>query len=135
MQMYNLPKYSEICSFTSGSLWNYYRDEVNHDAHENNDDDQRTNNNETTKSKSFEYNTKIIGIESNNTSRLDAGAVIPLKYLGNFWRTLDLLLINYKIELDLSWSRNCIIFEISRTPEVDADPDASNYKQIHISNN
>ena len=79
MQMYNLPEYSEICSFTSGSLWKYYRDEVNDDAHENNDDDQRTNNNETTKSKSFEYNTKIIGIESNNTSRLDAEAVIPLK--------------------------------------------------------
>ena len=131
--MYNLLEYSQICSFTSGSLWNYYRDEVNDDAHENNDDDdQRTNNIETIKSKSFEHNTKI---ESNNTSRLDGEAVIPLKYLGNFWRTLDLLLINYKIELDLSWSRNCMISEISRTPEEDADPDASNYKQIHISNN
>ena len=42
---------------------------------------------------------------------MDMEVFVPLKYLSNFWRCLDLLLINCEIELDLSWSRNCIISE------------------------
>ena len=41
--------------------------------------------------------------------------VVPLKYLSNFWKSLDLPLINCEIELDFSWSRYCVIIEISRT--------------------
>ena len=33
----------------------------------------------------------------------------------DFWRSLDLPLINCEIELDLSWSKNCVLFEILRT--------------------
>ena len=72
------------------------------------------NNNKTATSKSFKYKTKIVGSTLENASRLN-GVVVPLKCLSNFWRSLDLLLINYKIELDLSWSRNCVISEILRT--------------------
>ena len=50
----------------------------------------------------FEYKTKLIGSTSNDDSRLDAEIVVPLKYLGNFCRSLDLLLINCQTELDLS---------------------------------
>ena len=45
---------------TSGSLWNYYRDEVNDSANEIDDNDNNDNNGKTTTSKSFEYKTKII---------------------------------------------------------------------------
>ena len=46
------------------------------------------------------------------------GSASADKYLSNFWRSLDLPLSNCEIELDLSWSRNCILSEISRTPGV-----------------
>ena len=35
--------------------------------------------------------------------------LIPLKYLSNFWRILQMLLINCEITLDLNWSENCVI--------------------------
>ena len=118
MPIYNLLEYSNNHSVTSGSLWNHYRDEVNESANENNDANSfRINNNKTTTttSKSFEYRTKLIGSTPNNNSRLDAEVVVPLKYLSNFCRSLDLSLINCEIELGLPWSRYCVINEISRT--------------------
>ena len=51
--------------------------------------------------------------------------VVPLKYLSSFWRSLDLPLISFQIELDLSCSRNCVISEISRIPAVPANPNAN----------
>ena len=57
MPMYNLLEYRDNYSMTSGSLWNYYRDEINDDAGEN--VNNRINNNKTITSKSFEYKTKI----------------------------------------------------------------------------
>ena len=59
MPMYNLLEYSDNYSMTSVSLWNYYRDEVNDDANENNAAGNYRINNKTTTSKSFEYKTKI----------------------------------------------------------------------------
>ena len=59
----------------------------------------------------------------NNIS--DAVVVVPLKYLSNFWRSLNLLLINCETELDLKWTKNCIISEISRTPAVLSNPAVS----------
>ena len=35
--------------------------------------------------------------------------VVPLKYLSNFWRTLEMPLINCEISLTLTWSENCVI--------------------------
>ena len=109
MPMYNLLEYSDNYSITSGSLWNFYRDEINYSANENNDaNNYRINNNKSTTSKSFEYKTKIIRRTPNDNNVLDAEVVVPLKYLSNFWRSLDLPLINCQIELDLSLSRYCI---------------------------
>ena len=35
--------------------------------------------------------------------------MVPLKYLSNFWRTLEMPLINCEVELILTWSKNCVI--------------------------
>ena len=104
--MYNLLEYSDNYSVTSGSLWNYYRDQANDSVIEN-DDDNKISNSKRITSKSFEYKTKIIGSTSNNNI-LDAKVVVPLKYLSNFGRFLDLPLINCEIELDLKWTKNCV---------------------------
>ena len=91
--MYNV-EYSENYTMTLGSLWNYYRDEINDDENENNDDDNKINHNKTITCKSFKYKTKLIGSTTNNNNILDVEVVVPLKYLINFWRSLDLPLIN-----------------------------------------
>ena len=122
MSMYNLIEYSDIYSMTSGSLWNYYRDEVNYNANENNADNYRINNSKTITSRSFEYKAKLIGSTPNT---LNAEVVVQLKYLRNFWRFLDLPLFNCEIELDLSWSKECIISETYKTPKVPANPMAN----------
>ena len=85
------------------------------DANENNGDGYRMNNEKIAISKSFEYKTKIAGNTSADNSRLDTKVIFPIKYLSNFWRSLDLFLINCKAELDLSESKNSTISEISRT--------------------
>ena len=83
-------------------MWNYSRDEVNDAVNENDDaDNYRINSKKTQTSKSFEYKTKIIEKTPDNNSKLDTVFVL-LKYLRNFWRSIDLSLINYKTELDLS---------------------------------
>ena len=95
MLMYCLLEYSENHSVTSGSLWNFYRNEMNDDANENNADcNYRTNENKTKTSKSFKCNTKRIRSISADNNRLDTEVVVLLKFLSNFWRSFELLLIN-----------------------------------------
>ena len=47
--------------------------------------------------KSFDYKTKIVGTLADNVLEKEVTIAIPLKYLGNFWRSLDIPLINYEI--------------------------------------
>ena len=99
LPIYSLLKYSDNYSMTSENLWNYYRDDLNDDVNENNSaGNDRINNNKTTTSKSFEYKTEITR-KTAILDRLNTGVVVPLKYLSNFWRSLDLSLINCEIEL------------------------------------
>ena len=79
MPVHNLIEYSDNYSIKSGSLSNYYGDEVNDDANENNPARIKTNNNKTIKGKSFEYKTKLIGSSPNNNSILDAEVVVALE--------------------------------------------------------
>ena len=103
--MYNLLEYSKNYRKTIGSLYNYYRDELSDDADDNNFDNIKVVNSNT-----FKYKNKIIG----NTHDVDAGAqgydvnkngtqevelAIPLKYLGNFWRALNIPLISCEVFL------------------------------------
>ena len=71
------------------------------------------------------YETKIIGSTPDNSSWLETEVFVSLKHLSIFWRSLDFPLIICEIELDLSWSKDCIISEISRAPERDANLDAT----------
>ena len=73
----------------------------------------------------FEWKIKIIGSTLDDISRLDAEILILLKYLSNVWRSLDLPLNKYEVELDFKWWINCIISDIARTPEIDVDPAAN----------
>ena len=124
--IHNLLEYSDNYSITSDSLWNQYWHEINNSANENNDaNNYRTNNNKTATSKFFQYKTKVIGRTPNDNNILDAKVVVPLKYLSNFWRSLDLPLVNCEMELDLSWWKYCIIPEISRTAAVAENPNAN----------
>ena len=56
MPMYSLLEYTDSYSMTSGSLWNYYRVEVNDAAKENDAANNKINIDKTTTSKSFEIN-------------------------------------------------------------------------------
>ena len=60
-----------------------------------------------------------------NNNRLNTEVVNPLRNFSTFWRCFGLSLINYEIELDLTWSKNCIISEILRAATVAEDPNAN----------
>ena len=77
--MYNFLEYSENYSMTSGSFWNYYRDEINNDENKANRFKNRLNNKKTIRSKSFEYKTKLIESTQKDNNIIIAEVVIPLK--------------------------------------------------------
>ena len=62
-----------------------------------------------TQSKSFKSKIKITRKTPNDGNTKDVEILVPLKYLSNSWRTLEMPLINYEVELILTWSKNCVI--------------------------
>ena len=86
MPMYNLIEYSDNYLKTSGSLWQYYRDEPN---------------NNLADSELFKFKVRITGKTPNNGNEKDVEIMVPLKYLSNFWRTLEMSLINCEVNLIL----------------------------------
>ena len=124
MPMYNLLGYSKN-SKTTGGLRNYYRDELTDDTSDNNNLNKNVINSE-----SFKYKTSITGstynvdaiitndagnqvhnpnYDANKSGKKEVEIAVPLKYLSNFWRTLNMPLINCEISLTLNWSKNCVI--------------------------
>ena len=110
--MYNLLEYNKNYRKTIGSLYNYYRDELSDDAYDNNFDNIKVVNSNT-----FKYKNKIIGntydvdavaqgydVNKNDTQEVELA--IPLKYLGNFWRALNIPLISCEVFLELKWDKN-----------------------------
>ena len=105
--MYNL--YSNNYSKTSGSLWQYCKEipAVNNNGAIVNFDG-------TNATDSINFKNKITGKTTDNNNngniagRVDVEIMVPLKYLSNFWRTLEMPLINCKVELILDWSANCV---------------------------
>ena len=74
-------------------------------------------------SKSFDYKASITGkLESNNVEKDDVKIVVPLKYLSNFCRTLDMTLINCEVSLTLTLSENCVLTSKAIR---EADPDTN----------
>ena len=98
MPMYNLIEYSDNYSDTSGSLWQFKRDEIEGDVDLTVDAQHIPNN-----SSSFKYKSSFI------TDRNGVKIAVPLKYLSNFWRSLEMPLINCKVELSLKWIENCVL--------------------------
>ena len=96
--MYNLIEYSDNYSDTSSSLWQSKRDEIG------GDDDLTVNAQHVPNNlSSFKYKSSFI------TDRNGVKIAVPLKYLSNFWRSLEMPLINCKVELSLKWYKNCIL--------------------------
>ena len=108
--MYNLLEYSKNYEKTSGSLFNYYRDEPKQHTIGAGDD---AINISIRNSKSFDYKSEIIGsLDAGEDEKEDVTIAIPLKYFGNFWRSLDIPLINCKITLILSSYEECVLVEL-----------------------
>ena len=105
MPMYNLLEYSKSYKKTTGRLWNYYRDEANSST----DDDTITHS--ILNSESFDYKTNFMenGVTNKNLTKNDVKVVVPLKHLSNFWRHLNIPLINCEVELILTWFKNCVV--------------------------
>ena len=94
MPMYNFIEYSDNCWKTSGSLWQYYK---------NNPNDNMT------QSESFISKIKITEKTPADGNTKDVEIIVPLKYLSNFWRTLEMVLINCEVNLTLTWSKDYVI--------------------------
>ena len=151
MSMYNLLEYSKNYRKTTGSLYNYYRDELSDDRNNDNFGDIKVVN-----SKAFKYKNKIIGntynVDStianpaggsripnpnyvaNNSGKKFIELAIPLKYLGNFWRALNMPLISCEVCLELKWNKNCVITSIQREVNLDGgNTEASTDASLAIS--
>ena len=103
MSMYSLIEYSDNYSKTSGSLQQYCKETP---AINNNGDIVDFNGANATDL--YNFKTKITG-QTNNNGIINVEIMVPLKYLSNFWRTLEMPLINCEIEFILDWSKNCVI--------------------------
>ena len=100
MPIYNLLEYSKNYRKAARSLWNYCRDQPSSDTL-------------TTDSESFKSKTSITGkTPENNDTLTNAEVVIPLKHLSNFWRNLNIPLINCEVEIILTWTKNCILADM-----------------------
>ena len=97
MPMYNLLEYSDNYQDSTGSLYQFKRDKPP-------DDNSNVANNTT----SLVYKSKLIkGTDDNNVNNVKL--VVPLKYVSNFFRSLELPLVNCKIDLELTWHKDCMI--------------------------
>ena len=112
MPLYNLSEYSKNYRKTIGSLYNDYRDELT------NDNNNNFANRNVVNSDAFKYKNKIIGNTYNvNATAADYNANkngTQLKYLGNFWRALNIPLIGCEVSLELKWNKNCIITSLKQ---------------------
>ena len=120
MPIYKLLEYSKNYRKTIGSLYNYYRDELSNDA-----DDNNFANINVVNSEAFKYKNKITGntynvnadddgydVNKNGTQEVELD--IPLKYLGNLWRALNIPLISCEVSLELKWNKNCVITSLEQ---------------------
>ena len=94
MPMYRIIEYRDNYSKTSINLYQYYKDDLNDN---------------TVQSELFKSKIKITGKTHAAGNAKDIEIIVPLKYLSNFWRTLEMPLINCEVELMLTWSTDCVI--------------------------
>ena len=103
MPLYNLIEYSDNCAYTSGSLWQFRINEVPAD----------NANLSVSKSELCKYKAALVGKSADaaggNSFVKNTRIVVSLKYVGSFWRSSELPLINCKIHLELNWIEVCIL--------------------------
>ena len=125
MFMYNLLEYSKNYRENTGSLYNYCRDKLDDDTDLNN-----YPNNIVVISSALQYKNELgstynvtstispaagsarvanPNYDANRTGTKNVTLVVPLKYLGNFWRALNIPLISCEVSLELKWDKNCVI--------------------------
>ena len=100
MPMYNLIEYSDNYQDSSGTLYQYEQPEDNAIA------DLTVSN-----SSSFKYKVSLLGdpVHAGGAAKRNVKVVVPLKYLSNFFRSLEMPLINCKIKLNLTWKKECVL--------------------------
>ena len=106
MPMYNIIEYSNNYLKKSGSLWQHCRDDPNDNI---------------TQFESFKYKIRVtekIPVVGNTK---DVEIVVPLGYLSNFWRTLEMPLINCEINLILTWSEDYVISSVTGATKFKSD--------------
>ena len=81
-------------------MWQYYRDEPNDNLAD---------------FESFKSKIKTTGKTSAADNEKDVEIMVPLKYLSNFWRTLEMPLINCEVNLISTWSSACVIINSTGT--------------------
>ena len=107
MPMYNLIEYSDNYAKTTGSLWQYCKDIPARNANDGEIIAFDANN----LTDSFKFKTKITG-QTGNDGTKDVKIIVPLKYLSNFWRTLEMPLINCEVNFILTFSSTCVIASV-----------------------
>ena len=100
MRMYNLIEYSDNYQDSSATLYQYKRDEP--------PEANAINDLTTDTSSSFKYKVDLLGnpVLDCNIAKISVKVVVPLKYLSNFFRSLEMPLINCKIKLNLTWQQS-----------------------------
>ena len=101
MPMYNLIEYSDKYAKTTGSLWQYC-------VQARNNNNQIANFATNNLTDSFNFKVKFTGKTDDNRTK-DVEIIVPLKYLSNFWRTLEMPLINCEVNLIFTWSSTCVL--------------------------
>ena len=120
MSMHNLLEYSKNYRKSIGPLYNYYRDELSDDADDNNLDNINVVNSNTFKYKNkitgniYNVNASVQGYDVNKNGTQEVELAIPLKYIGNFWRALNIPLISCEVSLELKCDKNCIITSLEQ---------------------
>ena len=99
MSMYNLIECSDSYSHSSGSLWGFKKDDVVNNINVANDDN----------APSFKHKASVIGDTQTSGTKMGVKIAVPLKYLNNFWRSLEMPLINCKVKLSLKRIENCVL--------------------------
>ena len=103
MPMYNLIEYSDNYQDSSATLYQYKRDEP--------PEANAINDLTTDTSSSFKYKVDLLGnpVLDGNIAKRSVKVVVPLKYLSNFFRSLEMPLNNCKIKLNLTWKKECVL--------------------------
>ena len=108
MPMYNLLEYSDNYADSSGSFYQFKRDESSIN------DARNPNNVALDNSASFKYKASLLGkatdTDGNDRSLKNTKIAAQLKYLSNFFRSLEMPLINCKINVELNWNNYCVVY-------------------------